>query len=663
MHKLWRKLLFLTRRSRFEAELAEEMRLHRELRPERPFGNMTALKETSRDEWSWRWLDELLQNLRYAWRILARSPSFTFVAAGTLALGIGANTAVFSILDAVLLRPLPYQNSNRLVVIYDQFAHRPEHGLMFAPFADFDAYQHEAKSFSSLAADTWAMGNKVWRQGSHSTTLLAVQVTQDFFKTLGVHAELGRTFNATDASEGCAVVLSNKFWRSKLMADPQVLKQPIILDHVPCQVMGVMPKTFEFYPRITPLWMLATSAAARRDDFVVGAVSRLKPNTTMAQAQAEVSSIHRALHSKDNHERAFEPQVNGIQEEFRFLAGRTLRTTIWLMAGAVFCVLLIACVNVANLWTGKALGRERELAVRAAIGAGRARVIRQLLTEALLLATAGSLAGLAIAWIGVRAFNLATPIELPVGANVAINMPVIVFSCVMTVGTTLLFGLRPAFRATKGDVNQALKAAGRSTTQEHTKQGLKRWLVAVEVALSVVLLAGAGWLVTSLQRLSNEWLGFDPHNLALSSVTLQGPRYATPEARLRFYRRLVEELAHNQDFAGASNLPPYTGGFDVLQIQGRPKRSDERLGDTGSTAVSPGYFSVMRTKQLAGRDFNERDRAKAVQVAIVNASLVREYFPHENPLGQQIRIETNQPEPLVDDCGRCGRPETHAINA
>ncbi len=221
-------------------------------------------------------------------------------------------------------------------------------------------------------------------------------------------------------------------------------------------------------------------------------------------------------------------------------------------------------------------------------------------------------------------------------------MPVIVFSCVMTVGTTLLFGLLPAFRATKGDVNQALKAAGRSATQEHSKQSLKKWLVAVEVALSVVLLAGAGWLVTSLQRLNNESLGFDPHNLALSSVTLQGPLYATSEARLRFYRRLVENLTHKQDFAYASNLPPYTGGSDVLQIQARLKRSVERLGDTGSTAVSPGYFSMMRTKQLAGRDFNERDLDKAVPVAIVNASLVREYFPHENPLGQQIRIETNQ---------------------
>ncbi len=324
MHKLWRKLLFLTRR---------------------PFGNMTALKESSRDEWSWRWLDELLQNLRYAWRILARSPGFTFVAAGTLALGIGASTAVFSILDAVLLRPLPYHNQNRLVVIYDQFAHRPEHGLMFAPFADFDAYQHEAKSFSSLAADTWAMGDKVWRHGSRSTTLLAVQVTQDFFKTLGVHAEFGRTFKGTDASEGCAVVLSNKFWRTKLMANPQVLKQPMILDHVPCQVVGVMPETFEFYPRIAPLWMLATSPTAKRDDFVVGTVARLRPNTTMPQAQAEVSSIHRALHSKDSHEKVFEPQVHGIQEEFTFLAGRTLRSTIWLIAGAVFCVLLIACVK------------------------------------------------------------------------------------------------------------------------------------------------------------------------------------------------------------------------------------------------------------------------------------------------------------------------------
>ncbi len=651
MRKLWRRVCYLARRSQFDAELEEEMRLHRELRPERPFGNVTALRESSREEWSWRWLDELLQNLRYGRRMLARNVGFTFVAAATLALGIGANTAVFSILQAVLLRPLPYEQPDRVVVIYDQLAHRPEHGLMFAPYDDFEAYRKAAQSFSSLAADTWAMGSKVWRQGEHSTALLAVQVTRDFFRTLGVKAQLGRTFDSTDENAGCAVALSDKFWRTRLMADPGALKRPMILGHVPCHVVGIMPPQFEFYPRVTPLWMLAADPAAKRDGFVVGTVARLKPNVTSVQAQAEVTSIHRALRSKEDHEKTFEPQVHGIQDEFTFLAGRTLRATIWLMAGAVFCVLLIACVNVANLWIGKALGREREFAVRTAIGAGRGRVIRQLLTEALLLAAIGTVAGLALAWGMVRVFNLMTPIELPVGAEVAINLPVVLFSCAMTVGTTLLFGLLPAWRTTRIEVNQALKASARSATQSFTKAGTAGWTVALEVALSVVLLVGATSLVLSLQKLNSEPLGFDPHGLAVSGVTLQGPRYESAEGRLRYYQLLRNRLAQNVDFALASNLPPYIGASDKLQIRERKSFSNERVGDTGSVAVSPGYFSTMRTKQLAGRDFKESDEEKAAQVAIVNASLVREYFPKEDPLGRQIRLGMDQQTPWLTIIG------------
>ena len=313
------------------------------------------------------------------------------------------------------------------------------------------------------------------------------------------------------------------------------------------------------------------------------------------------------------------------------------------MAGAVFCVLLIACVNVANLLMGRALVRAQELAVGAAIGSGAARIVRQLLTESLLLAVAGTVTGLALAWGGIRYFNHAAPIELPVGARVAVNLPVVIFSCLLTAATTLLFGLIPALRATKLDVNQALKAGGRSAGQRTASQPIAKALVSIEVALSVVLLAGAELLLASLLHLSDESLGFDPHALWAGGITLGGQRYASEEAKLRFYDELTRRVPVSRLLAFASNLPPYIGGSEVLLTETRAEKPEEKFGNVGGQAVSPAYFAVMRTPLVSGRDFDAHDRPGSPEVAIVNAALAREYFPHGGVLGQRIRVKGDSP--------------------
>jgi putative ABC transport system permease protein len=659
----WRKILFRLRRRNFEAELTEEIQLHKELRSERflegglegnaarqaadrQFGNVTQLREASREVWSWRWMEELGQNLRYGGRILKKNFGFTLVAAVTLAFGIGANTAVFSILDGVLLRPLPYRQPQRLVVIWDRITRGKNTAPIFASYQDFEQFQRYAKSFADISAATWASNGRVWTNGGPAKTLVVIPATASFFQTLGVHAALGRTFTRADEQRGCTVVLSNAFWQEKLGARPDVIGRELTLDDMECTAVGVMPPAFSFYPRQAQMWILAgPNLRPKREDLIVGIFARLKPGVTLAQAQTEVGTLHHALHQADGGERYVEPVVYNLQDQFTFLAGRTLRTTIWLLAGAVGCVLLIACLNVGNLLLGRALVRERELAVRAALGSGHARLVRQLLTEAFLLASLGAVLGLAIAFGGIRYFRYANPIELPAGTEVTINVPVLLFNGLLTIGTALFFGLLPAIRASRVNVNNSLKASGRSAAQQSSRQLLAKFMVATEMALSVALLSGASLLLISLWRMQDAHLGFDPHNLLFTSTDLTKEHYAKDEPKAEFYAELWRRLSGllpAGSFALGSRLPVYAGMNEAIQIEGRPPGPSSETTVVGDESVSPDFLRVLRTPLLAGREFNQSDAAGTRQVAIVNESLAREYFPDENPLGKRIRLRAGQ---------------------
>ncbi len=574
-------------------------------------------------------------DLRFAARGFARRPGFTVVAVLTLALGIGAATAVFSIVDAVLLRPLPYHDPARLTAIWATSTREQGLAKIFATYEDYAAFRSRSRTLESVAAATWAtrLGRILTGYG-RSREVLAVPATAGFFDTLGVHAALGCTFRAEDESHGCSIVLAHSFWMAALGGNRAIIGRSLTLDQQSCRVLGVMPERFAFYPRQTQAWMLlGPDYQPNQARMPVGIFARLKPGVSVAQAQSELRSLYRAIHTGPA-ARDFEPVVYGLQGEFTFLAGRTLRTTLVVVFLSVLLVLLIACLNVANLLLARVSERQRELAVRAALGSGAGRLVRQLLTEGLTLSAFGAAGGLAIAYAGIRYFRHASPIELTVGANVTLNLPVLAFSAVLAIVATLLSSLVPALRATQVDLAQHLKAAGRGAVAGgNTLAGAA---IAAEVALSFVLLTGAALLLTSALRMGSEPLGFDPDHLLATRLILPEHRYPDAGARLRTYEQLLRRLPGRAVLA--SRVPPDAGGNDVLEVQGRPVPSGSEVHDLGANAVSPGFFDLLRVPMLRGRDFAEGDRENSLPVAIINEALAREYFPHTDPLGRQIRI-------------------------
>ena len=469
--------------------------------------------------------------------------------------------------------------------------------------------------------------------------VLTIPSSPSLFDALGVPAALGRAFSREDKGHGCSILLTHKFWKTTLDGDPSIIGRSLALDQKACTVLGVMPARFGFYPTQTQAWiLLGPNFEAHQDQMLVGIFARLKPGVTLARAQTELRSRYRAIHTAGE-TRDFEPVVYDLHGEFTFLAGRTLRTTLVLVFAAVLLVLLIACLNVANLLLARLSERRREFAVRAAIGSGQSRLVRQVLTEGLLLSSAGAAVGVAIAYTAVRYFRLANPIELSVGANVEVNLLVLVFSGALSIATTLIFGLLPALRASRVDLTQHLKAAGRGFVQG--RHGLVKTAIAVEMALSFMLLIGAGLLMTSALRMGSEPLGFNPARVLATRVSLPIFRYSTDAQRMRAYDQLLERLERVPGAAGvtlASKVPPEAGGNQTLEVQGRPVASGSEIHDVGADAVSPGFFSVLNITVRRGRAFDAQDRETSQPVGIVNEALAHKYFPYADPIGQQIRI-------------------------
>jgi putative ABC transport system permease protein len=586
------------------------------------------------------WFADARLDFRFAARTSAKRPGFTLVVVMTLALGISATATVFSIVDAVLLRPLPYRDSSRLVAVWATSVREEGLAKIFASHEDYAEFRRHAKTLESVSAATWAgRPGQVLTGFGPAREVLTIPATVSFFETLGVGAKIGRTFAAGDETQGCSIVVAHKFWTSVLGADPALVGRSVEFNQKPCTVLGVMPEEFSFYPPETQAWILiGPNFVPDLNKLQVGIFARLKPGVTIAQAQAELRSLYRASRT-DLEAHDLEPVVYDLQGEFTFLAGRTLRTTLMLVFGAVLLVLLIACLNVANLLLARLTDRRRELAVRAALGSGQGRLVRQVLTEGLLLAGIGGAVGVGITYAAVRAYRLANPIELSVGADVKVNLAVLGFSVALSFATALIFALLPALRASRVDLTQSLKASGRGSVQG--RHGWARVLIAVEMALSFVLLIGAGLLMTSALKMGGERLGFNPDGMAATRVSLPGFRYSTESQRLLAYDRLLERLESLPGVTGvalASKVPPEAGGNQALEIQGGPVVKGNEMHDTGADAVSPGFFDVLNIALLRGRAFNAQDRDHSPPVAIINDALVREYFPHENPLGQQIRL-------------------------
>ena len=586
------------------------------------------------------------EDVRFGMRLLQRSPGFAAIAIGTLALGIGANTAMFSIVEAVLLRSLPYRDAGRLVAIWDREAQAKGVSKLFDAYRDLEIYRQHRQNVEQASGATWARGDSVMTGRGPAQDVLAIPVSQDFFSLLGVQPALGRTFNKEDLDLDCAVVLANGFWQRKLGGQADIVGQSLRLDDRACVVTGVMPAEFDFYPTdAAAMWRLVTHAdpmAKDPDHSSIGIFGRLKPGATIEKAQAELRLLHRQYHQNDRHGAETEPVVFPLQAEFTWLAGRNLRLSLLVLLAAVGAVLMIACVNVANLLLGRSLARQKELAIRAALGSGRGRLIGQLLTEALLLSILAAALGTVFATAAVGWFRAANPIPMPPANRVDINLGVLAFTAALSILTTVLCGLVPAWRSSRIDLHEVLKAHGGAGAQGRSGHAAGKFLVVGEVTLSLVLLVGAGLLITSVARFAAAPFGFPPGRLVTMSVSLPPNTYANGAQRIRFLNHVTEGLgaiSGGQNVAWTSALPVRgLQGFSVLEIEGRPTPMPASAPhDTGEAAVSPEYFAAVNVPLREGRLFDSRDQEQSQPVAIVNEALAEKYFANENPIGQHVR--------------------------
>jgi putative ABC transport system permease protein len=577
--------------------------------------------------------DILKQDLRYTVRTLSRARGFAFTAILITALGVGANTAAFSVADFVLLRPLPFADPDTLVRACEGPRTAAGWGCMneLSP-ANFRDFKAMSSSFEAMGAFTGGTVNLV---GIGEPRRLSIApVTSDVLPLLGVTPALGRMFDAREDDRRAAVI-SYGLWQSQFAADPSVLGRTVRLDDVPHTIIGVMPRGFYFPTRDVQLWTALTfqdQAYADRTNTYIQGVARLKPGVTFEQARADLEVVAARL-SRDYPETNAETGVSF----FRMSESMSPRFRLMLMAlgGASVCLLLLTCANLANLLLARAAARERELAVRAALGAGRERLMRQLVTESLILTLLGGAAGLAVAAVGVPLFASLVPATLPIDTEPALDLRMIAFAALFTTLTALGFGLFPAIRAGRRATFDALREGGRAGSG--VKQRLRSVLVTVEVTMSVVLLITSGLLIRAVWQIQAIDPGFRPDHVLALNMALPRPKYDKPLQRVQFYDRVlarVRALPGVQSAAFTSGLPMVTTGLVTsIAIPGRvapPARRDV----VSHRWVTPQYFSTMGIPLRRGRDVEDGDRGNRAWVAVVSASFAERYWPGEDPIGR-----------------------------
>jgi predicted permease len=651
---------------RFHVEKQTEANVAKGMAPEEArrqalvaLGGIDKTREECRDALGLRLLTDLAQDIRYALRQLRRSPGFTAVAVLTLALGIGANTAVFSVINAVLLRPLPYHDADRLVDFQEADEHGKANWLAAPNFLDFQRDNHV---FEQLAAYTGA--GFVYNGSEGANWAEAQHVSHNMFATLGIAPALGGDFTAADADgDGHAAILSWPFWQAACGGDPRIIGQTIRLNGKPYEVRGVMPRGFRFpYTQPVDLWTPLVLGPEARDPglrggrYLVG-IGRLRPGVTVHQAGTDTRLIaqRNKAGSPPSLRVAGDVSVVGLRSS---LVGDARRPLI-LVLGAVGFVLLIAAGNLANLLLGRATVRRKEMAMRAAIGASRYRLIRQTLTESTLLAGLGGAAGLLAGVWGTRLLLSLSPADLPGLHDAGMDLRVLAFTAAASLGTGLLFGLAPAFAAAGVNVQESLKQSGAAgRTGQHL---LRNGLVVAEIALSLALLAGAGLLVRSFLRLLAVPPGFDPQKVLVALVSLDSPGRSEEARRPELVRQLVEriETIPGVISAGAStNLP--LSNTNMICVFSTPdgSQTDQRRR-TGFRAVTPGYLRTLAVPLVRGRFFEHYDAADAPPVAIINQTMARRYWPGEDPIGKHIvtpfrRVATYRIVGIVHDMKYAG---------
>jgi putative ABC transport system permease protein len=581
----------------------------------------------------------MLQDLRYGLRRLSKSPGFTLVAAGALALGIGANTAIFSVVNAVLLRPLPYPEPEQLVQIWES---RPRMNMARVESSpnEFLAWADESQSFSQLAAVDFASFNLTGR--GEPERVSAALVTASYFPLLGAAPAHGRAFLPEEDQPGKdnVAVLGHDLWQNRFGGDPAVVNQTVSLDGVACTVVGVMPRGF----RLPNDARLARPVAFNAEDrtrpgsHFLQVFGRLKDGVTRERAEAEMAGIAARL------EQTFASTNVGHQIVLVPLHEQLVgdvRPALLVLLGAVGLVLLIACANLANLLLARAEARRKEVAVRAALGASRWRIVRQLLAESVLLAALGGGAGLLLAAWGVDILVGLDPAGVRRVGEVGLDAGVLAFTVALSLATGLLFGLAPALQASKTDFVETLKEGGRSTGGGPGRSRLRGALVVSEVALTLVLLVGAGLLVKSFARLLEVDPGLDPRGVLTLDLSLPPAKYAERHQIAAFYQQLLAEVAAlpGVETAGAVSVLPLAGddNSNFVQIEGRPPLPPGQALRAGRRNVSTDYFNALRIPLKAGRGIAPSDAADAPPVAVINEAMARSFFAGEDPLGKRLR--------------------------
>lgn len=585
-------------------------------------------------------MEFFLQDLRYSVRMLMKKPGFTVVVVAALALGIGANTAIFSVVNSILLRPLPYRDPSRLVMIWmDNKRMNVDQDIHSYP--NYVDYRDQNQVFESMAAYSGVSLNLVG--AAEPERVIGAAATASLFEVLGVEPQMGRVFTTEEEQIGRdkVVVLGYGLWQRRFGKDPNILGQNILVSDVSRTVIGVMPPSFKYPHKDAEIWVplaVDENRRASRGAFAYYAIGRLKPGISIDQARAEMGSI------ASNLERQYPEMLDGYGVNLvplhQQVTGK-VKPALLVLLGTVAIVLLIACANVANLLLARAASREREIAIRTALGASRLRLIRQLLTESSLMALAGGAAGLMVAKWGLSVLVALSPEDIPRLDQIGIDGRVLGFTLLISLVTGLLFGLVPALHASKPDLNESLKESGRSATAGVERRRVRSALVVLEVALSLVLLIGAGLMIKSFSRLQKVDLGFNPDRLVSMNIQLSRTKYEGPKAAA-FFRQLIErtEAISGVESAGAISaifidaLPNSTN----FTIEGRPPFPPSEQIETPVDMVTPTYFRTMGIALLKGREFTEQDGLESQQVAMINDTFARRFWPGEDPIGRRFKF-------------------------
>ena len=600
---------------------------------------------------------DVFDDLRYAARLLVKNYAFTIGAVLTLALGIGANSAIFSVVNAVLLRPFPYANPDRVVVVWETQLQRnlPK---MFAAPPNFADWREQNQVFEEMAA--FDPRPFFLKQDGEPAQIKGARVTASLFSVLKVAPMLGRVFSEEEdqPGKGQVVELGYRLWRDRLNSDPNVIGRQITLNDQSYTVIGVMPQEFSFPPPVhfkgglrderADLWIPfdMDMKAGQRGAHFIRVIARLKDGVDLERADADIKTIARRL-EQDN------PATSTGWSTTLVPLGQQvsgeIRPTLLALLAAVCFVLLIACVNIANLLLAKGAARQKEFAIRLALGAGRGRLIRQLLTESLLLALLGCAAGLTLAYWGINILLKLAPANLPRISETSIDGRVVIFTVAISLLTGLLFGLAPALQSFSLDLNRWMKEGGRSSSQASPHARLRGALVVVQVAMSLVLLVGAGLLFQSFLRMAGVDAGFRPESVFTMRVTLPQSGFAERDDRVAAYREMEQRINNLPavESAGFINDLPLSGDRQGTSfwIEGKTQPPPGEEYQTHFTFSTPGYFRAMGMPLLRGRDFNEQDGKDSRAVVIINATLARRYFGDEDPVGKSIFVGFNSQAP------------------